>query len=129
MDAELNPFPNDFPDGVPPDTATDANGEAFRLVVSNPPTTNDFIASHLEPHNKGKKRNLAPSDYGTSMFRDKNELKKMQLLCKPQRGKLVAKGILEKKHGLMSKENHKSHFELWIRQNSAIEQDFNILDE
>jgi hypothetical protein len=35
-------FPDDWPDGCPPDDADDASGEIFRLVKTNPPTVGDL---------------------------------------------------------------------------------------
>lgn len=69
MDYSEYPWPADFPEYVPPEDAVDATGEAFRIVANDPPTDKDFVGHNQEPHIK-KTGKLRPSDYGTSMFRD-----------------------------------------------------------
>ena len=39
-------FPNDWPQGCPPDDAEAASGQVFRLVKTNPATAADFMSHH-----------------------------------------------------------------------------------
>lgn len=129
MDSKLYPWPVDFPSNVPPASAIDTYGKAYRLVKNNPPADTDFVGHNKEPHKKISK-NLKASDYGTSMFRDIKQIKITRDLCKPQREKHVAVGNLEAKHGKMSEENTRTtHFEAWLRDGTGIESSFKIEDK
>lgn len=127
MDAKYNPFPDDFPDGIPPEEASDASGLAYRLVKDNPPGESDFVGHYKEPY-KGSARKLKPGDYGTSMFRSVDAIKLIREASKPQRNKKIAIGELEAKHGKMSADGNNSHVDVWVRVDSGINNDFKVVD-
>ncbi|MBK0015950.1 hypothetical protein JMT66_20350 [Kosakonia cowanii] len=120
------PWPADFPENVPPESAIDAMGEAFRLVANDPPTDKDFVGHNQEPHIK-KKGNLKPSDYGTSMFRDLEQVECARNFHVALKKKKIAIGNLEPVHGKASKPNKNSHFETWLRLNTRIENNFKVV--
>lgn len=123
---ELNPYPDFFPEGVPPGDAEDAHGDAYRLVVNNPPSESDFYAYHLD------KRPPVPkpgrSDCGTSMFRSLEGISLMKEASKPLRNRQIASGSLEPEFGKVSKERARdSHFDAWLRTNTGIENKFKVI--
>ncbi|EML2643035.1 hypothetical protein R5N21_001179 [Citrobacter freundii] len=126
MDYSEYPWPVDFPEYVPPEDAVDATGDAFRIVANDPPTDKDFVGHNQEPHIK-KTGKLRPSDYGTSMFRDLEQVQCARNFHAALRKKKIAIGRLEPVHGKASKPNKKSHFETWLRLNTRIESNFKIV--
>ncbi|WP_368180198.1 hypothetical protein [Aeromonas sp. R5-2] len=122
---ELNPYPDFFPDGVPPEDALDAHGEAYRLVINNPPSESDFYAYHLDKRPQNPKPGR--SDCGTSMFRSKEGIEQAKEAFKSLRKKKIAYGFLQPDFGKVSKERNDSHFEAWLRTNTGIENKFKVI--
>lgn len=123
---ELSPYPEFFPDGVPPEDATDAHGNAYRLVVNNPPSKSDFYAYHLDKRPQNPKPSR--SDCGTSMFRSIEGISLMREASKPLRNRKIAYGSLQPEFGKVSKERERdSHFDAWLRANSGIENKFEVI--
>lgn len=129
MDHEQYPWPDDFVEGfVPPEDSIEASGTAYRLVKSQVPCADDFVGHNKEPHIK--KPPSAPSDYGTSMYRELHGIKFLQKTFRPLRLKRIATGELIPIHGQMSPEaDEHSHFETWLRLETGIEQHFKVLEE
>ncbi len=88
-------FPDDWPQGCPPDDAEPADGVVYRLVKNKPPTESDFL-SH---HETGRLPN-APACLrcGLSVFRDLADAVHQRRLL-PRLGRYVARGELEDTHG------------------------------
>lgn len=126
MSATNYSWPKDFPSDVPPSDAKDANGKAYRLVKANPPIDSDFVGHNREPHKK-KSKKLKPADYGTSMFRNLQNVEDARELFRAQRNKKIAEGELKPIHGKISKENENSHFEAWLREQTGIEACFKVV--
>jgi len=126
MDYAEYPWPGDFPDFVPPADATPAEGEAFRLVVNDPPVPKDFVGHNQEPHKK-KGVKLKANDFGTSMYRDLQQA----IICREfhvaLNSKKIAKGTLQPFYGKISTPNKKTHFEAWLRLRTGIEQNFKVI--
>jgi hypothetical protein len=73
MKKTLRRFPSYFPDGCPPDAATDVEKELYRLCESSPPTPEDFISFYLrDPY---KYKNICQA-YGLSVFDSEDACKK-----------------------------------------------------
>ena len=88
-------FPTDWPPGCPPQDATDADGEVFRIVKHEPPNDED-LASHLETGRLQK----APACLrcGLSVFREIRDAVHQRHLI-PKLGTLIAQATLRAEHG------------------------------
>lgn len=128
MSKRMLSYPTDFPEGVPPSSATQANGRAYRLVRNNPPVSNDFCGYYKEPYLKHIPKNPKPSFFGTSMYRDLSQTKIAREEHKPQRNKKIAVGTLSPEYGVVSKENKVTHFEAWLKEGTGIETVFSVED-
>ncbi|WP_210487473.1 hypothetical protein [Pantoea ananatis] len=127
MDNAEYPWPEDFPDGVPPVDATPANGLAFRLVVNDPPVPKDFVGHNQEPHKKQGIK-LKASDFGTSMYRDLGQATISRDYHVALKNKKIAQGTLQPFYGMISKPNKKTHFEAWLRLSTGIEKNFKVIE-
>ncbi|MCG9708715.1 hypothetical protein L1D46_07835 [Pseudoalteromonas sp. Isolate3] len=119
-------YPEDFPVGVPPESATPANGNAYRLVRNDPPNAQDFCGYYREPYLKRIPQNPKPNFFGTSMFRDLAQTKVAREEHKPQRDKKIAAGTLSPEFGVVSRENQVTHFDAWLKENTGIENVFSV---
>lgn len=86
-------FPDDWPEGCPPEDAEPAAGQVFRLVKSNP---TDFASHHeLGTLPKGP----ACLRCGLSVFRTREDADH-QHRAYPKLGRYAAIGTLEAQHGV-----------------------------
>jgi len=90
-------YPNDWPEGCPPNDAEPAFGIVFRGVKTNPPTEDDFLTyRELGKADRGKPCEAA----GVSVFRDDKDAK--HYIDKyPYTGNMIAKGTLSSDHGMV----------------------------
>jgi hypothetical protein len=95
-ESEFMKFPDDWPEGCPPEDAEPAAGQVFRLVKSNPHSAADFASHHeLGTLPKGP----ACLRCGLSIFRTREDADH-QHRAYPKLGRHVASGMLEAKHGV-----------------------------
>ncbi len=104
-------YPEDWPDGCPPDDTEKGKGEIYRLVKSKPPTETDFL-SH---HETGKMPKRDPClRCGLSVFRNQEDAEH-QYQAYPKLGKFVSKGTLKAEHGVtkLTSGRQPSHTTWW----------------
>ncbi|WP_071590766.1 hypothetical protein [Synechococcus sp. PCC 7336] len=121
-------WPDFFPEGVPPDSATSAEGEAFRLVASIPPSDSDFLSNIEERPERKFKDDKIWIACGVSFHRQLECSKRTRNRYKPFRNRRIAKGTLKEEHGVQLPTNRQgdSHFTVWRRNGSLIHPDFII---
>jgi hypothetical protein len=109
-------WPSFFPENCPPNGATDASLEVFRLVQSNPPSTHDFQPyAQLFPDKHGGDCKAS----GLSVFSVKEEAFRLSRRV-PAIGRFVAVAKLTPEQGkLMPTPNpsNKSHHTWWAPAN------------
>lgn len=122
-------WPEDFPENCPPDKAEHSTENFYRLVDSIPPTRNDFLRTRDEPKNIGNDfhgQHLINS-YGLSLFKDESEiLAKKQLFSNAAKNKKITHGCLCDEIGQVAKTYSRSHYTLWLYQDSEPEKHLNI---
>ncbi len=108
-------WPDHFPENCPPPEATEARGIAYRLVKNNPPEDGDFISHKLLHPEEGYKGKTCQA-CGISVYRDKNDLLKMQNRIPAMRGGHIAEGNLNPDIGkiLATPSHGNSHHTLWV---------------
>lgn len=121
-------WPDFFPEGVPPDSATNAEGEAFRLVAKIPSSDSDFLSTIEEQPNRNFKNDQTGKAYGVSFHRKLECSQRTKKRYKPFRNRRIAKGTLKKEHGvqLSTSSTRDSHFTVWRRNGSPMHPDFTI---
>jgi hypothetical protein len=120
-------WPTFFPLDVPPEKATPADGEAFRMVKSIPPSESDFVSTFEEnPSREAPIDDKIGMFYGTSFFRQLECIKKKRARYKPFRNRHIVAGTLENKHGVQLSTGEPSHLTVWRYQGSHIHLDFTI---
>jgi hypothetical protein len=122
-------WPNFFPEGVPPDNATPAEGCAFRLVADVPPSDSDFLSNIEERPERKFDDDQIWIACGVSFHRKLECSQRTRKRYRPFRNRRIAKGILRKEHGVQLSTNRQgdSHFTVWRRNESLLHPDF-ILD-
>lgn len=121
-------WPDFFPEGVPPDNATPAEGDAFRLVVSIPPSDSDFLSSIEDQPNRNFKDDQMWMACGVSFHRQLECSRRTRDRYRPLRNRRIAKGTLKSEHGvqLSTSGGGGSHFTVWRRNGLFIHPDFII---
>jgi hypothetical protein len=100
---------SNWPPNCPPADAVDVGGDVYRVVLSNPPSADDFKSYHeLDIPGGTPCRRRAISVYGTRVQACH------RARMSPHLGTTVARGELEACHGKMKLTNPKSgHIEWW----------------
>jgi hypothetical protein len=102
-------YPPDWPENCPPQDATPAGGDLYRIVSSNPPRIDD-LESYEElgtPARGSECRRRAISVFET------REMACHRLRYSPYLGSAVAKGTLDATHGKLKLTNAKSGHIAW----------------
>ncbi len=111
-------WPENYPDGVPPENSIPANGKVYRLVDKFPPDENDFLMSIEEPRYKGKK-NFDSIFYSVSFFSEYSSIIETRSNYPAAlKEKKVAVGKLVSTLGKTSEPSKKNHIHLWKCTNS-----------
>lgn len=125
-------FPDDFPPGVPPNNALDADGTFYRIATANPPGEKCFLNMKEENPKRMKKfKGLAlKCCYGVSMFLDETSL--LNAFDKFPEGigeRFIAKGSLNAKDGKMLKTGapDSTHFTIWLYNTVKLHQKFTFV--
>lgn len=110
-------WPAYYPKGVPPATAADAKGRAYRIVRTVPPAPVDFRSTFEEWAEQGKP---VPADdlwraCGTSVHTDLAESRATRERYKPLRTRKIVVGDLEPPHGKMMPTGGPAHVTVWFR--------------
>tara|TARA_Y100001968_G_scaffold331641_1_gene386956 strand:- start:1456 stop:1863 length:408 start_codon:yes stop_codon:yes gene_type:complete len=113
---KLNIWPDFFPSDVPPSASEPTSGISFRLVDNDPPIRKDFESTYEENPSRLKvDSSQLDRDccYGTSQFKDINDIRKKKRLFPKLRAKLIAVGELEPSMGKMMDTYKPSHHTIW----------------
>jgi hypothetical protein len=119
-------WPSFFPPNVPPKEAAPAEGYAFRMVKSIPPSESDFLSTIEEYPDRDIPDDKIVMSYGVSFFRQLECIKKKRERYKPLRNRHIVAGTLENRHGFQLSTGEKSHLTVWRYQKSHIHPDFTI---
>lgn len=96
--ADIGSFPDDYPEGCPPDDAPYADCEVFRVVSNNPPDSGEFPTLA----EKGRILNGRECEcHGLSVFRDRADAQ----FCAekyPHLGSLIARAELSPSQGKLA---------------------------
>lgn len=126
-------WPDFYPKGVPPKTAVDAEGEFYRLVRANPPTSNCFLSTHEEYPNRHKKckGEALQCVFGASFFSDARGASDTKAKFPAALGdRIVAKGDVLPFMGVMKKTfSDPAHYTIWLKVNSSIHEHFQCIGE
>jgi hypothetical protein len=119
-------WPDFFPEGVPPEEAQPAQGEAFRIVRDIPPADSDFLSSIQEQPNRNFRDDQIWMACGVSFHRELACSQRTRDRYKPLRNRYIAQGTLKNEHGvaLATHKQGGSHFTVWRRIGSLIHPDF-----
>lgn len=127
---DMSDYPDYYPDDIPPEDASPANGSAFRFVENDPPTKHCFDSSYAENPNRKLRE---PSDrvcfYGTSLYTDSDEAKKIKQLFRPLRKKKLSIGTLVEEDGVMKKTRGPHHITVWFKVDSTPHVRFECIEE
>lgn len=97
-------FPNDWPEGCPPNHAHPPAQDFHRIVKANPPDAESFKSyREMRKADRGQPCSAA----GLSVFTDKADAQHYQAKY-PSIGELVATGTLNATHGLWAPEPRKT---------------------
>ena len=108
-------FPNDWPEGCPPERAQPPAHTFHRIVKANPPDAESFLSyREMDKPDRGQ----ACSAAGLSVFMDKADAQHYSAKF-PSIGELIATGHLNETHGLWAPEPRKvigggSHSSWWV---------------
>jgi len=121
-------WPGFFPLGVPPQSATPAIGNGFRLVKSIPPSDSDFISTFEEFPGREFKDDDAKI-FGTSFHRRLECSKRTRERYRALRHRHIVVGELKNEHGVHLSTPTAcgpSHFTVWRWKQSIIHPDFTL---
>lgn len=96
--SRLQDWPEHFPESCPPSDAEPPQGSYYRIVDSDPPTSDDFVSNlrlkQLGLRFKGGKRRWSDDCQaaGLSILEDLTEVKNLRDSCGPMRSKAIAYG-------------------------------------
>lgn len=121
-------FPSYFPEGCPPDDASNEEIEVYRYCISNNEvTSDDFISYYQGNPSKYKNEILA---YGLSVLLDYDEcVKGLKTPALRKKFKGVAKGFTYKDMGVIKRtpnSRSKSHCTWWLYEGVKPESSFKI---
>jgi hypothetical protein len=122
-------WPDYFPENCPPSTAKAATGIVYRFVRKNPPENGDFIGYRLlHPLEDYKEKTCQAC--GISVYRDKNDLLKMQSRVPAKKGSHIAKGNLNPDIGQILPTPHQgdSHHTWWVPSGIQANDYFSVAD-
>lgn len=120
-----------YPKGTPPREAKDAEGEFFRIVKSNPPTTECFQSMfETNPKRTKKFKNLElKCTYGLSIYSEEQAVvNAFEKFPEGASDCFVAKGTVSPADGKMMKTFlDPAHYTLWLRKNHNIHTKFSCI--
>lgn len=122
-------WPDVFPEGVPPDSAVPADGDAFRLVGNIPPSDLDFLSTYEESPRRQVKDDGIGMFFGVSFHRDLSCSIRTRARYRPLRSRRIVVGTLKNDHGVCLATPTScgpSHLTVWRRTQSEIHADFII---
>ena len=108
-------WPDFFPEGCPPAEAMPATGVVLRVVASDPPTAQDFIAWCVE--HGGLSKNQPCKSCGVSVFDDMDDVRHLQRRVPAYRDRPIAKGDLQESMGVTKptpSSARRSHRSWWL---------------
>ncbi len=123
-------WPDFYPPNLilPPENASDADGEFYRLVISTPPTERCFWATHQEQparHESCKTPEKLEAVYGTSFWKNKESLlDALIFLPEALQQRIIASGKVNASMGKMRKTLEEGHYTIWLRKNCNIHLSF-----
>lgn len=125
---ERSEWPDFFPEGIPPDSSTNAEGDAFRIVAKIPSSDSDFLSIIEEQPDRKLRDDQIWKACGVSFHRKLKCSQKTRDRYRPLRNRKIAKGTLKKEHGvqLSTSSQGNSHFTVWRRNGSPMHPDFTI---
>ncbi len=110
-------YPPHFPHGCPPEDSEPALGDVYRLVENNPPIQQDFL-SYQESNPDKDYGNLKCHSVGLSVYRDINDIHRLQRRVPAKKEQLISKGALSPEMGKIKSTifnpNEKSHITWWV---------------
>ncbi|GLX79190.1 hypothetical protein tinsulaeT_25300 [Thalassotalea insulae] len=130
MNQAVTEWPANYPQNVPPQESSPANGQSYRLVCHNPPLRADFATSRedglclREPYTELE----FVCSYGTSQFWKLEDIKKTRRLFPKLRKKLIAIGELTPSCGNMLNTFRPSHHTVWYKITAQPQNNFSVLD-
>lgn len=109
-------WPDVFPEGVPPSSATDADGVAYRIVRTIPANPVDFRSTWDEQPKR--RATFAGEDlvhaHGCSLHRELADSVRTRDKFPALRTRRIARGELEASHGVVEPTRGQSHITLWM---------------
>ncbi|WP_324700714.1 hypothetical protein U9K49_05805 [Pantoea agglomerans] len=125
-------YPSYFPRHVPPSKAVDANGTFFRIVKTDPPSSECFKNMYESDYERLKKfKGLElKCCYGVSVYRDEEPI--VNAFAKFPEGsdfQYLAKGEVKHTDGKMLKtgESNHNHYTVWLVEGCEIYNRFNCI--